>query len=279
MMSSKQLTPVGKAIGIIAVVGILVVACHLINGSYQSASDCSLAETYDYTSKKCVLKSASQYANEINNIELAQIKADTETKRRNGTLCIPAAEAKNYIGVNGCVRMVVQHYYIESYGWAWLDSGDESSVFSVAALDKGIIVRNDAEYYLGKIISVRGTIELYDGAPEIKISDKNAIFDIETQEEYVSQIQEMTDNIATNAQCNSLEDARKQCEWAKNNGLGNTGYCSTYNLLQRQVGNKCDGYTSKESTSDKRADCFSEKIKSARTKSQKDAMYQQCQNP
>lgn len=199
MLKYRHLTPAGKFTIILAIIGGLTLAFCLVNRT-QSASDCSLAETYENSSKRCRLKTASQYVDELDNIESARIKADTEAKRRNGTLCIPAAEAKNYIGINGCVRMVVQHYYIESYGWAWLDAGKEPSDFSIAALGKGIITRNDAEYYLGKIISVRGTIELYDGAPEIKITSKNTIFDIAPLEEKVKDNQQFINNAAKKCQ-------------------------------------------------------------------------------
>ncbi len=271
MLKYRHLTPAGKFIVILAIIcGISVI--YSIANRHQSASDCSLVETYDDVSKKCILKSASQYADEIDNIESARIEANTEAKRRNGTLCIPAAEAKNYIGVNGCVRMIVQHYYIESYGWAWLDAGNESSDFSIAALGKGIITRNDAEYYLGKIISVRGTIELYDGAPEIKITSKNAIFDIAPLEEKAKDNQQLINNVAKNASCHTLESARRACEQ-------NDSMCSLYQMYKGQFGEQCKNYTPSESTSAKRAKCFDEKIKSARTKTQKDAVYQQCQNP
>lgn len=278
-MVSKQLAPGGKAISILAVASILIIGCYLINGLHQSEADCSLAESYNSDTQKCILKTGKQYADELAEADNAKITAETEKKRRSGVVCIPAAEAHNYIGVDGCVRMVVNHYYIESYGWAWLNAGNTKSDFTVAALQKGIITKSDAEYYLGKIVSVRGTIESYQGTPEIKISNKNAIFDIETQEEYASQIQEMTHDITTNTQCNSLENARKQCKWAKDNGLGNAGYCSMYNLLQRQAGDKCKDYIPKESTSDKQAKCFDEKIKTANNKFQKDAVYRQCQKP
>ncbi len=272
MLKYKHLTPVGKLIIILAItIGGVALAYRLVSRP-QSASDCSSAETYENSSKKCRLKTASQYADEIDDIESSQIKADTEAKRRNGTLCIPAAEAKNYIGINGCVRMVVQHYYIESYGWAWLDAGKERSDFSVAALGKNIITRNDAEYYLGKAISVRGTIELYDGAPEIKITNKNAIFDVISPDDHAKNVQQSLRDIAQNSNCAMLESTRQACEQ-------NSNMCGLYQINKGQVGEQCKNYTPTESTSTKRAKCFDEKIKSAHTKEQKSTVYQQCQNP
>lgn len=208
-MQTYKLTPGGKIVIVLLIIGAVAALVYSLKSMHQTESDCSLSETYNSGTGKCVIKTGQQYADELSKVDAEKSAADKEAKRRNGTLCIPAAEASKYIGVSGCVRMVVNHYYVESYGWVWLDAGDTKSDFSVAVLDKNILTKSDAEYYLGKTISVRGTIELYQGAPEIKISNKNAIFDVVSLEDSMTNTQEIRNEIATNAQCNSLEDAEK----------------------------------------------------------------------
>ena len=160
------------------------------NSNRQDESECTVAEIYMESSKHCILKTGNQYAEELAKIDETTSAQQAEADKQSGKSCISASQAADYVGVNGCVRMVVEHYYIADYGWAWLDSGNSESDFSVAALSNGIITQADAEYYLGKTISVRGEIVMYDGAPEIKITSKDAIFDVESQEDRVNDIKQ-----------------------------------------------------------------------------------------
>lgn len=166
---------------VIAAVIILIIVLLANSFSSQSPSDCSSAENYDKESKKCILMTKAEYLQSIKSTINDAIYDKKQANYRNGTLCIPADETPKYVGVNGCVRMYVRHYWIESYGWAWLDAQQisyQNGDFSVAALGRGIITKADAEYYLGNFISVHGTIELYDGETQIRINSKSAITDV-----------------------------------------------------------------------------------------------------
>ena len=177
-MSSNKAAP---AIIISAIIAIPIIALLANSMSIQNPSDCSFAEKYDSKTKKCVVMSKSEYLEDIKSTINNAVSDRIHNDFRNGTLCIPADETPKYVGVNGCVRMYVRHYWIESYGWAWLDAQQisyQNGDFSVAALGRGIINKADAEYYLGNFISVHGIIELYDGETQIKISNKSAITDV-----------------------------------------------------------------------------------------------------
>ncbi len=123
-MQTYKLTPGSKIVIVLLIIGAVAALAYGLKSMHQTESDCSLSETYNSSAGKCVIKTGQQYANELSKIDAEKTAADTEIKRRNGTLCIPAADASKYIGVSGCVRMIVKHYYVESYGWVWLDAGD-----------------------------------------------------------------------------------------------------------------------------------------------------------
>lgn len=250
MTQVRQMTSQGKIVIVIAIIAIAGAVFGLAN-QHQTEADCSKAERYNQSAQKCINKTGQEYINEINKIETEEQNAQTEADRRSGKSCIPADEAKNYIGVNGCVSMFVQDYYIAEYGWAWLNSGGTQSDFSVAALGKGILTRNDAEYYLGKYIGVRGEIVLYEGAPEIKITNKDAIFSVTTQEEMIQRMQDVN---------KKFSEYTRQCEW-KTNAYG----IKTY---------QCP-----ETESDRQKKCFEEGVEKAKNRSQKDQVYDKCKNP
>ena len=193
-MSTNKALP---AIIVSAIIAIPIIALLANSMSTQSPSDCSSAEKYDSKTKKCVVMSKSEYLEDIKSTINNAVSDRIHNDFRNGTLCIPADETPKYVGVNGCVRMYVRHYWIESYGWAWLDAQQisyQNGDFSVAALGRGIINKADAEYYLGNFISVHGTIELYDGETQIRISNKSAITDVSKENTpYLTQYSNLED--------------------------------------------------------------------------------------
>lgn len=193
-MSSKKIAPIVIIVAIIFIPIIIILANNL---NTQSPSDCSSAEKYDKNTKKCIVMTKTEYLQDIKSSISNAVSNKIHENFRNGTLCIPADETPKYVGVNGCVRMYVRHYWIESYGWAWLDAQQisyQNGDFSVAALGKGIINKDDAEYYLGNFISVHGTIELYDGETQIRISSKSAITDVSKENTpYLTQYSNLED--------------------------------------------------------------------------------------
>lgn len=193
-MSSKSTVPI---IAIIVILLIPIIALFASQVSTQSASDCSLAEEYDSSTKKCILITKAEYLKDVKSTISNAVSDRIHSDFRNGTLCIPADETPKYVGVNGCVRMYVRHYYIETYGWAWLDAQQisyQNGDFSVAALKRGIINKADAEYYLGNFISVHGAIEVYDGETQIRISSKSAITDVSKENTpYLTQYSNLED--------------------------------------------------------------------------------------
>ena len=144
-----------------------------IRGSIKNESDCNSEQRYDSSIKRCVSKynDVKDLEDEIAAERMAA--AEKERGRRNGTICIPADEAGNYVGINGCVVMTVQHVYWKS-GTGYLNSKTKKPDFSVASF-KNTLTKSDVQYYLGKTIEVRGYIKLYDGEPEIVINSKNDI--------------------------------------------------------------------------------------------------------
>lgn len=248
-MSSSQI------IAGMVIIAVVIIAIFFTFNTKQTESDCSKAETYDSVDHKCVVKSGQDYKNEIQHLEEAQAKAEKENNRRTGKSCIPASEAMNYVGVDGCVTMYVSHAYIAPYGWAWLDSGNSESDFSISALSQGIITRADADYYLGKYIAVRGEIVLYDGAPEIHIANKDAIFSVKSEAERIQDAQNFM-----KSSNERFKELQSQCTW-ETNAAGLKVH-------------KCP-----ETQDDKRANCFNERIKNAKTKAQKNEVYEQCKNP
>ncbi len=193
-MSSNKTVP---AIIISIIIAIPIIALLANSMSTQNPSDCSSAEKYDSKAKKCIVMSKTEYLQDIKSSISNAVSNRIHNDFRNGTLCIPADETPKYIGVNGCVRMFVRHYWIESYGWAWLDAQQisyQNGDFSVAALGRGIINKADAEYYLGNFVSVYGTIELYDGETQIRISNKSAITDVSKENTpYLTQYSNLED--------------------------------------------------------------------------------------
>lgn len=155
----------------IVIIGIIVAL--FVRGTVKQESDCNSEQKYDASRHICV----SKYNNvkDLENEIAAEKKAaeEKEKGRRNGTICIPASEAENYIGVDGCVVMTVQHVYWKA-GNGYLNARGEKPDFSVAAF-QNVLTKADVEYFLGKKIEVRGYIKVYDGEPEIVINNKNAI--------------------------------------------------------------------------------------------------------
>ena len=141
--------------------------------------------------------SKSEYLKDVKSTISDAVSDKIHNDFENGSLCIPADETQKYVGTNGCVRLYVKHYYIESYGWAWLDAQQisyQNGDFTIAALGKGIIYKSDAEYYLGKWVSVHGVIELYKGETQIRISSKSAITDVSTENTpYLTQYSNLED--------------------------------------------------------------------------------------
>ena len=164
----------GYVIGIliwVVIIGAIVTL--FVRGTIKQESDCNSEQKYDAINHRCI----SKY-NDVKDLEdeiAAERKAavEKETGRRNGTICIPASEAGNYVGVDGCVIMVVQHVYWKA-GTGYLNAKTEKPDFSIASF-QNTLTKADVEYYLGKRIEVRGYIKLYDGEPEIVINNKNAI--------------------------------------------------------------------------------------------------------
>lgn len=196
-VSSTSGNKVAPIVAIIAIFSIPIIILLSNSLSTQKPTDCSLAEKYNDKTKRCVVMGRSEYL-EAAKSEISDAVSDKiHDDFKNGSLCIPADETQKYVGTNGCVRLYVKHYYIESYGWAWLDAYQNSyqnGDFTIAALGKGIINKSDAEYYLGKWVSVRGTIELYKGETQIRINNKSAITDVSTENTpYLTQYSNLED--------------------------------------------------------------------------------------
>ena len=169
-IDEKWISWIGVAFWVV-IIGFIIAL--FVRGTVKQESDCNSEQKYDASTHRCV----SKY-NDVKDLEdeiATEKKAaeDKEKGRRNGTICIPAAETENYIGVTGCVVMHVQHVYWKA-GTGYLNSSTKKPDFSVAAF-KDTLTKADVEYYLGKTIEVRGYIKLYDGEPEIVINNKNAI--------------------------------------------------------------------------------------------------------
>lgn len=162
---------------IITVVFWIVIVCVIValftRGNIQHESDCNSEQVYDTSAHKCVSKYNNVKDLETEIAAEKQAAVDKEVGRRNGTICIPASEAENYVGVDGCVVMVVQHVYWQA-GNGFLNSEEKKPDFSVASF-QNTLTRSDVEYYLGKKIEVRGYIKIYEGEPEIIINSKDAI--------------------------------------------------------------------------------------------------------
>ena len=179
----------------------------------EKASDCTSEQQYNSTAHKCVsiYNNVSDLADEI--AAEATEAAETEKNRRNGTECIPASEAYKYIGVTGCVQLGVLTANHTSYGYAWLDSetSDSSTEFMVFAKNN-VLTAADTNYYYGRIIQVRGTIESYKGKAQIEITSKSAITDIESIADRQQRALDAVNEAHSNAACEQYERMKKICQ-------------------------------------------------------------------
>ena len=236
----------GRRNSILVLVGIIVGAGLLLGlviipSFKQTESDCSKAETFNQSSSKCVLKTSSQYVEEIEEAEKAKKEAESEAKRRNGTSCIPAEEAINYVGVTGCVFLPVEHVNRTNYGWGWLNSEIQETPTEFTVFYKNNVLSPDENaYFLGRYIEVSGTIQTYEGKAQIEITSRDSIKDIESFEEHTNRFM---------------------------------------NTVQEIWDNRDQTIETLETRSENRKKCYDEKIKSANSKEEKDSVYQACQNP
>lgn len=105
----------------------------------------------------------------------AEEAAQLEEDYKNGRKCIPVERAADFVGHNVCVDYYVGYVNSNSY-FIYLDNEKNGSFQIIIPKKSKLINVSDAKKnYLNKHIEVRGLIEEYNGAYEIKVTDLGQI--------------------------------------------------------------------------------------------------------
>lgn len=113
--------------------------------------------------------------NENNRQKEAEEKAQLEKDYENGVKCITPDMAEKFVGKNVCVDYYVGYVNSNSY-YIYLDEKKEGDFQVIITKKSKILSVNEAkEKYLNKNISVRGTLEKYKDAYEIKVTNLDQI--------------------------------------------------------------------------------------------------------
>lgn len=168
-------------IGIVAVILVLV-GLIALNNQPQQPSDCSLEQTYDYSSKKCRTKTDEEKKQEQEKTKAAaeaarKVKLTTEIrqKKQTGELCISSAESWLYAGQGKsyCVVFHPDYFYYTGYGRMFInEKQDYRDGFVAPLMNYNMISWEEllSRYRVDKI-AVTGELVWYEGHPEIEVYD------------------------------------------------------------------------------------------------------------
>lgn len=198
---------------------VIVIIFALLVPRKQEPSDCTDIQKFNQATERCIDKTADDYQNEKTAREEENKRAaaeQLEAEKRSGKTCVNSSEARNYVGVNGCVSFRVGHIFSQ-YGRTYLNGSQDPAAFSAVALQKGLITFQEAEAnYLGKMLVVSGTVSLYENNPQIIVNSKDQIKVVDEAEQY----RQLNEKLKTsNAELNksiqsggSLMVEQKQCQ-------------------------------------------------------------------
>lgn len=137
----------------------------------QNESDCSNAEVFDASKKRCKVMTGLEYAKKW----AATDEKNADYGKKHATVCTPAEEVTSAnLGEYRLVCFSVEHIYSNGKGTVYLNSKGTRGDFSAVSF-RNTLSYADAQYYLGKHIGIYGNISSYNGELQVIVDSKNSI--------------------------------------------------------------------------------------------------------
>jgi hypothetical protein len=150
----------------------------------QQLSDCTSSQKYNSSTERCRDKTETEIKEEeeARQAELKRqekLREETEIarKKQSGEVCLSAAESWDNIGKNTCVAFHPDYFYSTGYGRMFINEQQDYRNGFVAPLMYNYMISWDnlLASYRVSMVAVSGTIERYEGHPEIKVYNLNQI--------------------------------------------------------------------------------------------------------
>ncbi len=180
--SSSRIKSIFSLIAIIAVSCLILFGAVLPSLQKDEPADCTALQKYDSNLKKCVAKTPDERRVDEKAKEEQTRKNRLEKEiadgKKNGSVCLTAAESWRNIGKKTCVVFHPSYLYRTGSGYLFLDEKvDYKNGFVAFFVYRNMMSWNTftAKYGSVNLVAVSGEISSYQGHPQIKVYDLNQV--------------------------------------------------------------------------------------------------------